>query len=103
MRDDREQVVLLVQGQHGGRLVEDQDPGVDRQRAGDLDQLLLRRRERSVDRRVGLEREVVALQELARRARMEPLAVDHAEPARGSRPRKMFSATERCGIRLSSW
>ena len=43
---DLEQDLRLALGQRGGRLVEDQHAAVERQRLGDLDQLLLRDRER---------------------------------------------------------
>ena len=47
---DLEQDLRLALGQRGGRLVEDQHAAVERQRLGDLDQLLLRDRERAHQR-----------------------------------------------------
>ena len=41
LRDDPEQLAGLALGQRSGRLVEDQDRAVERQRLGDLDDLLL--------------------------------------------------------------
>ena len=43
---DPEQHLRLALGQRGGRLVEDQDAAIERQRLGDLDQLLAGDRER---------------------------------------------------------
>jgi len=43
--DDREQAIDLVGRQRGRRLVEDQQAGLDRQRLGDLDQLLVGHRQ----------------------------------------------------------
>ena len=51
---DLEQDLRLALGQRGGRLVEDQHPAIQRQRLGDLDQLLLRDRERA-HRRGGID------------------------------------------------
>jgi hypothetical protein len=62
----------------GGGLVENQDPSIERKRAGDLDPLRLRHREisRPATRPCAAN---VALQEFARAA-MEPPVVDHSEP-----------------------
>ena len=48
---DPEQDLRLALGQRRGRLVEDQHAAVQRQRLGDLDQLLLRDRERAAPAR----------------------------------------------------
>ena len=100
-RDHVEQPLDLARAQRGGRLVEDDQIGFERQRLGDLDELALRRGKVA---RLGVERKRVLLPEiaedLARRA--------GAWPARDSRPgrprsgRKMFSSTERSGARLVS-
>ena len=60
--DDREQAVDLVRRQRGGRLVEDQDAGLDRQRLGDLDQLLVGHRQ-AADRRRDVELDVELLEQ----------------------------------------
>ena len=41
LADDGEELFDLVRRQGGGRLIHDQDAGLERQRAGDLDGLLL--------------------------------------------------------------
>ena len=55
--DDPEQLVDLRVGQRRGRLVHDQDVGVERERPGDLDHLVLGDRERA-DPRPGVEWQV---------------------------------------------
>ena len=50
--DDVEQPLRLGERQARGRLVHDDQPRLERQRLGDLDQLLLGQRQRA-DRRVG--------------------------------------------------
>ena len=51
LADDREQPVDLVRGQRRRGLVEDEDAGLERQRLGDLDQLLVGHRQAADDRR----------------------------------------------------
>ena len=102
LADDPEQLVDLGVGQRRGRLVHDQDVGVEGQRLGDLDHLLLGDRE-VADPRARVELQVQRLEQLARLRVERPLVEENGSRARGSRPMKMFWATVRCGIRLSSW
>ena len=100
--DDPEQLVDLGVVQRRGRLVHDQHVGVERQRLGDLDHLLLgdgeSRRPASVGRAAG------ASARTARAACALSASSSRRKPhRRGSRPMKMFCATVRWGIRLSSW
>ena len=78
--DDGEQRLGLVRRQRGGRLVEDQQFGVAGERLGDLDDLLLGRRERTgLDPRIDMAG-ADPDEQLARLGR-ERLAVDQAGPA----------------------
>ena len=76
---DLEQDLRLALGQRGGRLVEDQHAAVQRQRLGDLDQLLLRDGERA-HQRGGID-VAEAAQDLAGAA-LEP-AIVHQQRAAG--------------------
>ena len=90
-------------GQRRGRLVHDQDAGVERQRLGDLDHLLLGDRQRAG---TGVRGANVPLPQLVeqRRGSRSSIGRRSMTPNRaGSRPRKMFSATVRSGSRLNSW
>ena len=68
LRDDLEQLVRLLRGQHGGRLVEDQHLGAAVERLQDLDPLLLADRD-VLDLRARVDREPEPLRELAHPAR----------------------------------
>ena len=59
-----EQLGDLLRGEHGGRLVEDEDPRAAVQRAEDLD-ALLHPDGHVLDHRVGVDGEAVAVGELA--------------------------------------
>ena len=77
--DDAEQPLDLVGGQRRGRLVEDQDARLDRQRLRDLDELLVGHRQ-AADRRADVELDVELLEQRLRLpARRAP--VEQAEPA----------------------
>ena len=77
--DDREQPLDLVGRQRRGRLVEDQDARLDRQRLGDLDELLVGHRQ-AADGRADVEPDVELLEQgLRRPARGAP--VEDPEPA----------------------
>ena len=99
--DHGEQPLDLALRQGGRGLVHDQHARVDRQRAGDLDQLLLGAAQRSEPR---LGRHVEADRRRAARAPASMARV--VEPPRRSRgmwPMKMFSATLRSGNRPGCW
>ena len=82
--DDREQALDLVGRERRRRLVEDQDARLDRQRLGDLDELLVGHRE-AADRRADVELDVELVEQRLRRpARGAPVDRAAAEPtARG--------------------
>ena len=99
---DREQPLDLVGGERRGRFVEDEHAGLDRQRLGDLDQLLVGHRQ-AADRRADVEVDV----ELARTApaaarRVAPQSIVPSRPD-GAWPMNTFSATVRSGKRRGSW
>ena len=71
----------LARGERGGRLVEDDDAGIDLQRLGDLDQLPLARR-KPLDQRVGRQGEADRGQQ-RRRPVGERRAVDQPAAAAG--------------------
>ncbi len=100
--DDREQPLDLVGGQRRGRLVEDQHARLDRERLGDLDQLLVRHRQ-AADRRADVEPDVELLEQRLRPARrIAPQSIGPQRPD-GAWPMKTFSATVRSGNRRGSW
>ena len=102
LADDREQPLDLVGRQRRRRLVEDQDPRLDRQRLGDLDQLLVGHRQ-AADRRPDVEPDV-ELRRTASRARRRIAPQSTSEAARSARgPMKTFSATDRSGNSRGSW
>ena len=103
-RDDVEQLVGLGERQARGRLVEDDQPRLDRQRLGDLDHLLLGQRQAG-DRRVGARNwRRARLSSGATIVRSLSRSTSLSGPARsGSRPKKMLAATSRLSNRLSSW
>ena len=94
--------VDLVGAERGGRLVHDEHARLVGQRPRDLDHLLLREPERAHGR-AHVERHAEAAQQplgvVAHRAASRRCPA----PRRGALPRKMFSATDRCGTRVSSW
>ena len=102
--DDPQQAVGLGQGQARGRLVHDDQPRVERQRLGDLDQLPLRERQLG-DRRVRAEIDAEAVEQRLRRWRAASLRSTSLSgpPRSGSRPMKTLAATSRLSNRLSSW
>ena len=73
-------------GQRRGRLVEDEDAGVDRERLGDLDQLLVGHRQ-APDERVGVDPDVEQLEQAFRGA-------PHLAPRRRSRSRRVGGSAE---------
>ena len=99
--EDGEEVVHLGVGERGGRLVQDEDLAVERERPGDLEQLLLRRAEARHRRRgidvAGADGRAVS----ADRACMARRSTN--QPRRTSWPAKMFSATSRFGKSSVSW
>ena len=103
LADDLEQPLAFGRRQGRGRLVHDQDAGLERQRLGDLDQLLLADPQ-GADAGVGVEVDAQAGSAARGAARSRAAAVDD-QPGdqRVSRPRKMLSATLSSGTRLSSW
>ena len=91
--DDREEFVDLVRGQRRGRLVHDDDARVMRQRARDLDQMLLRDAER-LDRRRRRRNRASRRFEQRRASSRASLRQSTRPPAdAGMWPMKMFSAT----------
>ena len=77
-RDDREQPAGLAVGQRRGRLVHDDDPGVDAQRLGDLHQLPLGDAQ-LLDRGLRVDREADAREHFATH-RLDLALVDRAPP-----------------------
>ena len=98
----REEHLDLVLGERRGRLVHDEQPRVERERLDDLDDLLLRDRERGARACRGRERGL-ADSSSSRAVRRSIAAVSTSPRRVGSRPRKTFSATVRSGSRLNSW
>ena len=90
--DDREETRDLVRRQRCGRLVEDQDAGVERQRPGDLDQLLVGHRQ-AADQRLGVERDVELLEQRVRAAAASRPSRSVRNRPGGTWPMKTFSAT----------
>ena len=81
--DDREQPLDLVGGERGGRLVEDEDARLDRQRLGDLDQLLVGHRQ-AADRRADVDLDVELLEQRRAARRIAPQSIGRGGPtARG--------------------
>ncbi len=79
--DDAEEAGDLAAGEGGGRLVHDQDPGVEGQRLGDLHDLLVGDGQ-AAGRPVGVEVDAEPLHQ-GRRGRVGGLVVDPAEGAPG--------------------
>ncbi len=97
---DGVQVVGLVGGQRGRRLVEQQDAALGGERLGDLDQLHLR--DRQLDD--GRSRSRLTSSSARQRAASSRVAARSTRPRlRGTSCRAMFSATEKPGTRLRSW
>ena len=99
--DHLEQHLDLGRAKRRGRLVHDQDRGVERHRLGDLDQLLLADPQ-VLHQHVGPDAGLQPIQELARRAAPAPCGRCESRLVI-SRVAKMFSATDRLPNRLSSW
>ena len=79
LAQDVEQVIGLRVGERGRRLVEHEDPAIERQRAGDLEQLAMRGRERFGERvRIDPQRQSI---EHRSRARAHRRFVEPAEAA----------------------
>ncbi len=95
-----EQPARVGLGQRGGRFVEQQDLGVERQGARDLHALLLPRRQRA-QRRVGVDAAAHAF-ERRRRATVELLAIDDARQRAGSWPSSTLAPTSRSSAWMSS-
>ena len=92
--DDAEEVFDLLVRERGGRLVHDDDAGLDGQGARDGDEMPLRDREVLQPRRRVDDRRIDGGQE-RRGARVHGRPVDEAQARLlGAWPRKMFSATE---------
>ena len=103
LADDPHQPIGLGGRQAGGRLIHDDDAGVERKRLGDLQKLALRKREVG-NEVVDLEVDVQSLQQWRDDA-LRRLAVDEPEGARlisGSRPISTFAPTSRLSKRFSS-
>ena len=101
--DHLEQPVGFALGQAGGRLVHDQHARLQRQGAGDLDELLLPDRQ-VADRVSRRARPGPARPVIASAVRVDG-GIDAAQRARavGSRPRNRLPATSRFSARFSSW
>ena len=100
---DREQLVGLLRGEHGGRLVEDEQVGVAGQRLDDLDPLLDADRQ-VLDQRVRVDRQAVALGDLGDLAPGAAPVQEAGEPPRVcSAPSMMFSATVKTGTSMKCW
>ena len=97
-----EQLAGLLGGQHRGRLVEHEDAGVAVERLQDLD-ALLRAHGDVLDHRVGVDREPVALGQLAHPAGALAHVEQSAARARGSPPSTMFSVTVITGTSMKCW
>ena len=99
---DREDLLGLLGRQDGGRLVEDEDPGLAVERLEDLDPLLPADRQACRPWRRGRSRS-----RTARRARgsggCASFAVEEDGLAIVSSPRTMFSATVRTGTSMKCW
>ena len=78
--DDRDQLADLLRGEHRAGLVEHEDPGVAIERLEDLDPLLGADRD-VLDQRVGIDRQAVAVRQLAH-AGAGGLEIEPAPPAR---------------------
>ena len=83
-------------------LVEDQQARAVQDGAADLDQLLSRRAE-LFHAPLRAQREVVLLDQRGWRASIMRRRFTQPSGSRSSRPRKMFSATVRCGASSDSW
>ena len=99
-----EQLVGLLRGEHGGRLVQDQQVDVAGERLDDLDPLLDADRQ-VLDHRVRVDRQAVPLGDLERpRARARRRSRKPSGPPRVcSAPSMMFSATVKTGTSMKCW
>ena len=99
---DREDLLGLLRRQHGGRLVQDEDPRLAVERLEDLDALLPADRERAhLGVRVDVEAE--ALAQLARCAGAPRAGRGRGGCAIVSSPSRMLSATLRTGTSMKCW
>ena len=101
LADQLEQARGLARRQRGGRLVEDDDAGVELQRLGDLDQLPLARRE-PLDQRIGRQVEIDLAEQRRGPLGAGPLRSISPPRRRGKPAMKRFSAMSRLVKRLSS-
>ena len=99
---DREDLLGLLGREDGGRLVEDEDPGVAVERLEDLDPLLPADRQ-VADLDVGVDLEPEPLAELDDPALAPPSGRGRPGCAIVSSPRRMFSATVRTGTSMKCW
>ena len=100
MTSNRRSISLSTQRRR--RLVEDEQPGVEREGLGDFDELLLADPQ-PLDRPVWSTRGTLRRASSAAASRCMRRRRASRQRLRGSRPRKMFSATVSSGMRLSSW
>ena len=99
---DGEEPGDLVAAERGGRLVHDEQPCVERDGLGDLDDLLVGDRE--AERRAArVDVHAEPLEEGRRLAVHAPTWSMRRLPPTGIRPMKMFSVTERSGKSVGSW
>ena len=104
--DEREQLIDLARRQRRRRLVHHQHRrrltrSRGRERLGDLHHLPLGETQ-AIERRGRLDRHAEIGEQLARLL-AQPRQSMKPNPRVGAAPRKMFSAADRCGTRLSSW
>ena len=100
--DHLEQDLDLGRRKRRGRLVHDQDAGVERHRLGDLDELLLADAQ-VLDQHVRADAGLAAVRGIRRPAAPAPCGRYARRRLVISRVAKMFSATVRLPNRLSSW
>ena len=96
-----EQLVDLVRHEHGGRLVEDEDPGAAVEHLEDLDALLLADAEIG-DQLVGVDVEAVLRRPARGSAGARP-AMSRSIGVPGSSPSTMFSHTVRLSASMKCW
>ena len=94
--DDAEEPRAFRRRQRRGRLVHDEDARVERQRLGDLDELLLADAQPG-DPRLRVELDPEPLEQAPRRPRPCVRRSRISPASSGSRPRKMFAATPSSG------
>ena len=102
LRTMRKRRVALGRREGGGRLVHDEDAGVERERLGDLDELLLADAQ-AADAGVRVELDAEAVEEAPGGGGHGARGRGRGRRGSGSRPRKMLAATLSSGTRFSSW